>query len=227
MGKKTKSKSSKQAPSDKKHTKIVAEAAAAVAAAAAPTPTTKRQRNSDHAPQDQHKRPLPTAAAASKEVGGGTEGSDDLVFEDPFGDEFEPEELGEEQGGLESTGEDGVEGAGAPILEADAAAAGDVGAARSSTAAVGMDVDGDDARPEQEVQTKVWRAGVDELTEGEELEYDSTAYHMYHSLRPEWPCLSFDVIRDSLGANRSRFPHTVFAVAGTQADRAENNRLQV
>lgn len=214
MGKKTKSKTGKKAQSDEKQTKVVAETPVAVAAAAAPTPTTKRQRSSDHAPEDQHKRPLPTGAAATKEVGGATEDPDDLVFEDPFGDEFEPEEMGEEEGGLESIGEDGEEGAGAPGVKAGAAA-------------VGMDVDGDDARPEQEVQTKVWRAGVDELTEGEELEYDSTAYHMYHSLRPEWPCLSFDVIRDSLGANRSRFPHTVFAVAGTQADRAENNRLQV
>jgi hypothetical protein len=33
------------------------------------------------------------------------------------------------------------------------------------------------------VQVRTFRSGVDELPEGEELEYDPTAYHMYHSLR--------------------------------------------
>ncbi|CAN0161586.1 unnamed protein product, partial [Hapterophycus canaliculatus] len=136
-----------------------------------------------------------------------------LVFEDPFGDEFDPEDV-------DAMNAQQEEGGGGEDNDEAAAASGSIGS---------MDV-----IPEGEVdattapqETKVWRAGVDELEEGDELEYDSTAYHMYHSLRPEWPCLSFDVIRDSLGTNRSRFPHTVFAVAGTQADRADNNRLQV
>jgi hypothetical protein len=33
------------------------------------------------------------------------------------------------------------------------------------------------------VQVRTFRSGVDELPDGEELEYDPTAYHMYHSLR--------------------------------------------
>lgn len=45
---------------------------------------------------------------------------------------------------------------------------------------------------------------MDTLEEGEELDFDETAYLMYHSLRPEWPCLSFDIIRDQLGGNRTR-----------------------
>lgn len=134
------------------------------------------------------------------------------MFEDPFGDEFEPEDVdGQDEEG------DGDETMGGSDDEAMA----------TDTGGGSLKVKGETAEPPGEVQTKVWRAGVDELTEGEELEYDSTAYHMYHSLRPEWPCLSFDIIRDSLGTNRSRFPHTVFAVAGTQADRADSNRLQV
>ncbi|CAM9406763.1 unnamed protein product [Phaeothamnion confervicola] len=48
---------------------------------------------------------------------------------------------------------------------------------------------------------------------------------MYHAVRVEWPCLSFDFLRDALGANRTRFPHTVTLVAGTQADRADRNKL--
>jgi hypothetical protein len=35
-------------------------------------------------------------------------------------------------------------------------------------------------------------------------------------LRPEWSCLSFDFIRDELGGNRTRFPVTLYCVAGTQ-----------
>jgi hypothetical protein len=30
---------------------------------------------------------------------------------------------------------------------------------------------------------RTFRSGVDVLPDGEELEYDQTAYHMYHSLR--------------------------------------------
>lgn len=200
MGKKTKSKASKARNEGSSSIAPVSVAAQS---------TSKRPRSSDDT----------TAAAAVKKVsadasgGGGTEGDgEDLVFEDPFGDEFEPEDIdgyGEDEGGSEKEGGEAgakdVAGDGMEIVEKEEA----------------------ERSQEKEVETKVWRAGVDELTEGEELEYDSTAYHMYHSLRPEWPCLSFDVIRDSLGTNRSRFPHTVFAVAGTQADRADSNRLQI
>lgn len=200
MGKKTKSKASKA--------RIEGSSSNAQVSVASQS-TSKRPRSGDDT----------TAATAVKKVsadasgGGGTEGDgEDLVFEDPFGDEFEPEDIdgyGEDEGGSEKEGGEAgakdVAGDGMEIVEKEEA----------------------ERSQEKEVETKVWRAGVDELTEGEELEYDSTAYHMYHSLRPEWPCLSFDVIRDSLGTNRSRFPHTVFAVAGTQADRADSNRLQI
>lgn len=38
----------------------------------------------------------------------------------------------------------------------------------------------------------------------DQLEYDSSAYDMIHFMKVEWPCLSFDVIRDALGNNRQR-----------------------
>lgn len=38
---------------------------------------------------------------------------------------------------------------------------------------------------------------------GQELEYDSTAYDMLHKMSLEWSCLSFDIIRDSLGIQRT------------------------
>ncbi|CAN0004822.1 unnamed protein product, partial [Discosporangium mesarthrocarpum] len=142
--------------------------------------------------------------------GSGNEGEEEnLVFEDPFGDEFEDEDV-------HPSGEDEDQGDLDEIREEEELLS---GGWKDS----GMDGSGG----RQPVETKVWRADVDKLSEGEELEYDSTAYHMYHSIRPEWPCLSFDIVRDTLGMNRSRFPHTVFAVAGTQADNLENNRITV
>lgn len=37
------------------------------------------------------------------------------------------------------------------------------------------------------------------------------------------PCLSFDVIADDLGSNRSEFPHTMYLVAGSQAEKPKDN----
>jgi ribosome assembly protein RRB1 len=54
------------------------------------------------------------------------------------------------------------------------------------------------------------------MAEDEELDYDPTAYDCLHKFALEWPCLSFDFVRDELGGPRSTFPHTVFMVAGTQ-----------
>jgi hypothetical protein len=62
----------------------------------------------------------------------------------------------------------------------------------------------------------VWRPGIDPLGEDEELDYDPTAYDCLHKFALEWPCLSFDIVRDDLGGPRSTFPHTVFMLAGTQ-----------
>ncbi|KAL5484641.1 hypothetical protein EMCRGX_G021171 [Ephydatia muelleri] len=61
------------------------------------------------------------------------------------------------------------------------------------------------------------------LEEGEELVYDHTAYHMYHEAQTGAPCLSFDVLRDSLGNQRTEYPMTVYLVAGTQAEDSKPN----
>lgn len=42
-----------------------------------------------------------------------------------------------------------------------------------------------------------------------------------------WPCLSFDIVRDSLGLIRTEFPHTVYVVAGTQADKPSLNSIDI
>lgn len=49
------------------------------------------------------------------------------------------------------------------------------------------------------------------MEEGERMEYDNSAYHMYHRLNVEWPCLSFDIITDNLGVARKRVRFLLFA----------------
>ena len=41
------------------------------------------------------------------------------------------------------------------------------------------------------------------------------------------PCLSFDVIPDNLGDNRTDFPATCYCIAGSQADKTDKNSLLV
>eukprot|EP00887_Chlorella_sp_A99_P006376 scaffold3.g6376.t1 len=71
----------------------------------------------------------------------------------------------------------------------------------------------------------VWVPGEDGLEEGEALQYDPSVYDCMSSMRLDWPCLSFDLLRDHLGGPRSAFPHTLFLVAGTQAASAKQNYL--
>lgn len=62
---------------------------------------------------------------------------------------------------------------------------------------------------------QVWLPG-DEVEEGETLQYDPSVYDCLSTLTLDWPSLSFDLLRDHLGAPRAAFPHTLFMVAGTQ-----------
>jgi ribosome assembly protein RRB1 len=43
-----------------------------------------------------------------------------------------------------------------------------------------------------------------ELEDGEELEADMSAYDMLHGFNVEWPSLSFDILPDALGNNRTK-----------------------
>eukprot|EP00198_Chlamydomonas_reinhardtii_P007811 XP_001697148.1 predicted protein [Chlamydomonas reinhardtii] len=79
-----------------------------------------------------------------------------------------------------------------------------------------------DEEPET-ATAKVWRPGIDEVAEDEELEYDPTAYDCLHRFQVDWPCLSFDILKDDLGGPRSTFPHTVYLACGTQAATARQN----
>ena len=41
------------------------------------------------------------------------------------------------------------------------------------------------------------------------------------------PCLSFDVLPDHLGMDRNQYPHTIYIVCGTQAEKADRNSVMV
>lgn len=81
-------------------------------------------------------------------------------------------------------------------------------------------------REEMGEKTKVFLPG-DKMEDGDELTYDSSAYEMYHAAQTNAPCLSFDVIPDSLGDSRTEFPMTAYIVAGTQAPPGKQNHVIV
>ena len=75
----------------------------------------------------------------------------------------------------------------------------------------------EDPQPEV-VEKQPYIPGVSRpLTAEEILEPDYSVYLALHQLSYTWPCLSFDVLRDDLGWERNKFPHTSWVVAGTQA----------
>ncbi len=97
-----------------------------------------------------------------------------------------------------------------------------------------MDVDGGLPQIEESEDTEdtketsqVFIPGVHSLGKDEILQPDETAYIMLHQMGVDWPCLSFDILRDSLGDERQRLPATIYIVAGTQADVAKNNKMVV
>lgn len=134
-------------------------------------------------------------------------GESDIEFEDPFEDEFEEEEFVEDEDDEE--GEDGEEGEEGEDGDVEFQA-----------------MEDEDEEDEDEGPKQVWRPG-DALEEGEELNYDPSTYNMLHSLGTQWPCLSFGYIPDALGGYRTKYPHTLYMVAGTQAADADANSLIV
>ena len=73
----------------------------------------------------------------------------------------------------------------------------------------------------------VFRPGIDQLEADQVLEPEPGTYKMLHRMDVQWPCLSFDILPDALGMARKKFPMTAYVVTGTQADKAERNKLIV
>ena len=71
--------------------------------------------------------------------------------------------------------------------------------------------------------------GRSKLDPGQTLAPDLSAYEMLHGVETTWPCLSLDIVRDGLGGNRTSYPATAYAVAGTQAaaGREKENQIMV
>lgn len=90
--------------------------------------------------------------------------------------------------------------------------------------------DGDEAAAPSEIE--VWRtdlSGAAHGTTGNEpmkLEYSNKAYDAFFQLRTEYPCLSFDIVRDAK-ENHTKYPLSTMLVCGTQADELAKNELLV
>jgi len=138
-------------------------------------------------------------------IGEDEETMDNLRFQDPYIDEYEEEEILDDEDDAAAAMEGGNDGS-------DRKAS----AARDPHHFDGQDV------------IRSWNPLTsDPLAPDEKLEVDPTAYKMLHGLTPEWPSLSFDFIRDDLGENRTRFPHTAIVAVGSQAERSDKNKLTI
>lgn len=80
-----------------------------------------------------------------------------------------------------------------------------------------------------DVDQQTFIPGRNKLSAGEVLSPDLTAYEMLHGLETQWPCLSFDILRDQLGEGRARkkYPAIVYAVSGTQADNKHERENEI
>eukprot|EP00796_Vickermania_ingenoplastis_P011922 gene11922-8203_t len=73
----------------------------------------------------------------------------------------------------------------------------------------------------------IWRSDLPGDEEGENgpLEYSNKAYDSFFQLRTEFPFLSFDIVKDTDGSNRTKYPLSMLLVCGSQADEAAKNHL--
>lgn len=61
----------------------------------------------------------------------------------------------------------------------------------------------------------------------EVMEADPSVYEMLHNINIPWPCLTLDILPDSLGSERRGYPSTMYLATATQADKAKENELIV
>ena len=175
----------------------------------------------------------PPALRAVNEGGKAEEETiDNLQCEDPFEDIYEEEDMDDDasyEDVYESSGDEDEE-----YMEAMATGDTESMAKATVTAAAASQkkkktppsinaLDGSN----QPAQIKSYNPFLGNTT-NTPLEMDETAYKMHHALTPEWPSLSLDIMPDKhLGTSRTRFPHTVTLVVGTQADSIKKNKISV
>lgn len=73
----------------------------------------------------------------------------------------------------------------------------------------------------------IWRSdrsGMEDEAQGP-LVYSNKAYDSFFQLRTEYPLLSFSILKDMDGSNRTRYPFSMLLVGGSQADAADKNHL--
>ena len=169
-------------------------------------------------------RPAPALRPIAEQT---EETMDNLRCEDPYEDVYDDEDDDEEYEDVyESSGDEDDE-----YMEhmADGDDAKMAGAAKKKGEEASTNIPTismkDGANPP--AQVKSWNPFSGNQT-GETLEMDESAYKMHHALTPEWPSLTLDIIPDRhLGEHRTRFPHTVTMVVGSQADVQSKNKLNV
>ncbi|EDV19756.1 Glutamate-rich WD repeat-containing protein 1 [Trichoplax sp. H2] len=88
-------------------------------------------------------------------------------------------------------------------------------------------IDSENENDSQETKVYVPHNATNATTENDDLVMEESAYYMYHAAQTGYPCLSFSVVPDSLGENRTEFPMTAYLVAGTQADEMNKNSVIV
>lgn len=126
---------------------------------------------------------------------------EELEFEDPYEDELSQEEEDELNVNMDKEANSDEEAALAGGEEAE-------------------------SNEEESKHREVWMPHKGMSAE-EQLDYDSTAYLMLHRLKVEWPCLTFDIIPDNLGHFRTKFPHQLYLATGSQANRADKNKVSI
>mmetsp|Transcript_5162 Transcript_5162/g.10830 ORF Transcript_5162/g.10830 Transcript_5162/m.10830 type:complete len:602 (+) Transcript_5162:68-1873(+) len=179
--------------------------------------------NDSHIGSSNTKNTAPALRSVNEEV----ETADNLQCEDPFEDVYEEDDASYEDV-YESSGDEDDEYMEA-MTEGDTSAAAAAAATTTTTKEepkLPPPINTNDGEL-QPAQIKTWNPFMGNTT-GEQLEMDETAYKMHHALTPEWPSLTLDIVPDAhLGENRTRFPHTVTMVVGTQADKRGKNKLSV
>ncbi|OIW18025.1 hypothetical protein TanjilG_07609 [Lupinus angustifolius] len=74
-----------------------------------------------------------------------------------------------------------------------------------------------------QVLVKVWQPGVDKLEEGKQTYYCAKVHRLLKGDPKHEAPTYFDIVRDTLGLVRTEFPHMVYFMAETQAEKASWN----